>query len=66
VKPEVRHRVVAAVRRSLDDRKTAAPDGRKGRGDVDGERDAGAGLVETGAGLLERGYLPQSFFHCSW
>ena len=27
---------------------------------------AGAGLVETGAGRRDRGYLPQSFFHCSW
>ena len=29
-------------------------------------RTAGAGLVETGAGRRDRGYLPQSFFHCSW
>jgi hypothetical protein len=33
--------------------------------DVDGET-AGAGLVETGAGRRDRGYLPHSFFHCSW
>jgi hypothetical protein len=44
---------------------TAAAERQGGRA-VDGERDAGAGLVETGAGLLQRGYLPQSFFHCCW